>query len=76
MSEAVDRPEHYIKGGLECIDVIKAVTGDKFEGFLEGNAIKYLWRWKDKNGVEDLKKCRRYLDWMIEEEEGGKDENV
>jgi hypothetical protein len=41
-----------------------------FEGFCAGNALKYLWRWKHKNGVEDLKKCQWYLDMLIEEQEG------
>lgn len=35
-------------------------------GFLEGNVIKYVARWKDKNGIEDLKKARHYLDKLIE----------
>lgn len=35
-------------------------------GFLEGNAIKYIARWRDKNGIEDLKKARHYLDKLIE----------
>jgi hypothetical protein len=34
-------------------------------GFLEGNVIKYLWRWREKNGLEDLKKARWYLDRLI-----------
>jgi hypothetical protein len=37
--------------------------------FLEGNIIKYLWRYKEKNGVEDLKKARVYLDKLISEVE-------
>ncbi len=37
-------------------------------GFLDGNAIKYLTRWKDKNGIEDLKKARHYIDKLIEVE--------
>jgi hypothetical protein len=38
-------------------------------GFLEGNVIKYVSRHKQKNGVEDLKKARHYIDKLIEEEE-------
>ena len=34
--------------------------------FIEGNVIKYVWRWKDKGGVEDLKKARHYIDMLIE----------
>lgn len=39
-------------------------------GFLDGNAVKYLARWRKKGGVEDLKKARHYLDKLIEVEEG------
>lgn len=39
-------------------------------GFFEGNSIKYLTRWKDKGGVEDLKKAKHYIDYLIELEEG------
>ena len=69
---AIDHPSHYNQGGIECIDAIKAATVglNGFEGFCAGNAIKYLFRWKHKNGVEDLKKCQWYLDRLIEEQEG------
>jgi hypothetical protein len=61
--DMVNHPPHYTQGGIECIDAIKAATEglDGFEGYCTGNAIKYLWRWKHKNGVEDLKKA----DWYI-----------
>lgn len=60
-------PSHYTSGKVECIDAEEAATEGLtgFEGFLTGNCIKYLWRWKKKNGVEDLKKCRWYLDKLI-----------
>lgn len=38
-------------------------------GYLDGNAVKYISRWRNKNGIEDLKKARHYLDKLIEEEE-------
>ena len=60
-------PNNYHKGGLECFDVIKAITGDKYEGFLVGNIIKYIFRYHDKNGVEDCKKAAVYLDKLIKE---------
>lgn len=67
---AIDHPSHYNKGNVECIDAIKAATVglNGFEGFCAGNAIKYLFRWKHKNGVEDLKKSQVYIDWLIEEQ--------
>lgn len=38
-------------------------------GFLDGNAVKYLARWRNKGGIEDLKKARHYIDKLIEVEE-------
>ena len=61
-------PAHYNQGKVECIDAIEAATKglDGVEAFCTGNTIKYLWRWKNKGGVEDLKKARWYLDRMID----------
>ena len=64
----VNHPKHYCKGGLECIQVIKAqLTPEQNKGYLYGNVLKYMWRWPDKNGLEDLKKAKHYLEWLIEE---------
>lgn len=64
----VNHPKHYCKGGLECIQVIKAqLTPQQYEGYLYGNVLKYMWRWPDKNGLEDLRKAAHYLMWLIEE---------
>jgi hypothetical protein len=67
-SDAVN-PSHYKQGPIECIEAIKAALGRGFISYLWGNIIKYLWRWPNKNGVEDLKKARWYLDRLIREEE-------
>lgn len=64
--DAVNHPNHYCKGGVECLDAIKAALGDKYEGFIAGNVLKYVYRYPDKNGVEDCKKARFYLDKLIE----------
>lgn len=71
MGDNVNHPAHYTQGGVECIDAIEAaVIGlSGIEAVCTGNAIKYLWRWKQKNGVEDLKKARWYIDRLIEREE-------
>lgn len=71
---AVDHPAHYTGGDIECIDAIKsAVQGlTGYEGFLAGNAIKYLWRWKVKGGKTDLKKAAWYID-RLSACAGGKD---
>jgi hypothetical protein len=66
----IDHPKHYNMGKFETIEIIQDMTGDSFEGFLLGNIIKYLARYKYKNGVEDLKKARWYLDRLIQEQEG------
>jgi len=62
-------PSHYKQGGIECIEAIKAALGVGFIAYLWGNILKYLWRWENKNGIEDLKKARWYLDRLIKEEE-------
>lgn len=67
VSEEIKKPARYNKHGkLECWDVIL----DQEMDFLEGNILKYLWRYKEKNGVEDLKKARVYLDKLISQLEG------
>ena len=68
--DMVNHPEHYNQYGIECIDAIQACTGEGFETYLQGNILKYLWRYKYKNGVEDLKKAQWYLNKMIEVKNG------
>jgi len=63
----VNNPSHYNKAGIECIEAIAAATGDGFQYYLQGNIIKYLWRYRYKNGNEDLKKAQWYLNKLIEE---------
>ncbi len=63
----VTKPEHYNKGGVEAIDYIKQQLGDGFGDYCAGNVHKYLHRFRYKNGVEDLRKARVYLDWLIED---------
>lgn len=63
----VNSPDHYTAGGIETIDYIKAKLG--IEGTINycmGNVIKYTSRWQDKNGLEDLKKARWYLNYAID----------
>jgi len=69
-TDMVNSPPHYNKAGIECIDAIAAATGDGYEHYLQGNIIKYLWRYRYKNGTEDLKKAQWYLAKLIEEVEG------
>lgn len=68
MKESVNHPDHYIQNGMEVIDVINAFTKECVgaEAFYIGNVIKYVCRYKNKNGLEDLKKARWYLDKLID----------
>lgn len=68
-NDPVNHPNHYIsKSGLESIDVIKSFTDNLqgFEAVATANALKYLMRWKNKNGIEDLKKAKWYIESLIE----------
>lgn len=63
--DIVNNPPHYNQAGIECIEAIKAATDDGYEYYLQGNIIKYLWRYRYKNGIEDLKKAQWYLTKLI-----------
>lgn len=67
--DMVNHPAHYTQGGIECIDALKAATVSKtgIEAVCTANAIKYLWRYEEKNGIEDVKKARWYIDRLIKE---------
>ena len=64
--DMVNSPPHYNQYGIECIDAIRACTGDGFDTYLQGNILKYIWRYNYKNGIEDLKKAQWYLNKLIE----------
>ena len=69
-NDVISNPNHYKLDGLdiEVRDVIKSALGTVgFLGFYEGNIIKYILRANKKNGLEDYKKARQYLDWLIDE---------
>lgn len=69
MNDMVNNPQHYQQGDIECIDCIKAATADKIgiEAFCVGNAIKYLYRYNQKNGLEDARKSAWYINRLIQE---------
>lgn len=77
--DMVNHPPHYqSKTGLEVIDVIKAFTDglNGIEATDTGNVIKYICRWKGKNGLQDLNKAKWYLEHLIKHiEESTKKEN-
>lgn len=74
MKEMVNHPDHYNHGNIECIDALVAcIEGlDGVEGFCTANAVKYLWRWKFKNGVQDLDKAIWYINYLKEYVDGKK----
>ena len=77
--DMVSHPSHYqSENGLEVIDVIEAFTSDLkgIEATDTGNIIKYICRWKNKNGLQDLKKAMWYLDHLIEHVEKMNKENT
>ena len=67
--KTVNKPDHYNTGAIEAIEAIKAsMHPQEFKGYLKGNCMKYLWRYEYKGKpVEDLRKCRWYLERLIEE---------
>ncbi len=69
--DAVNHPAHYTQGGIECIEALKAATAglEGIEAVCTANAIKYLWRWKHKGGVQDLDKAMWYIKRLKEEAE-------
>lgn len=70
MNDNVNHPSHYTQGGVECIEALKAATENLkgIDAVCTANAIKYLWRWKEKNGVEDLEKAKWYINRLIIEQ--------
>ena len=63
----VNHPSHYNKGNIECIDAMVSAYGkDTVSDFCICNAFKYIWRYKYKNGIEDLKKAQWYLNKIVE----------
>jgi hypothetical protein len=73
-NDNVNHPPHYNQAGIECLDAIAAATGDGYEYYLQGNILKYLWRYRYKNGTEDLKKAQFYLNKLVKEKEGTNNE--
>lgn len=63
----VNHPSHYTQGSIECIEALEAATVDKqgIEAVCVANVIKYLWRYEEKNGLEDVKKAKWYLEKLL-----------
>lgn len=67
MTDMVNHPAHYT-GSIECIDAIEAATSELsgIEAVCVANVLKYVWRFKRKNGLQDLEKARWYLNRLIQ----------
>jgi hypothetical protein len=65
-------PDHYKQGKIECIDAIESATAELSgaDAYLVGNIIKYIWRYENKNGIEDLRKAKWYLERLIKSKAG------
>jgi len=65
----VNKPAHYNQGEVECIEAIKSATVNKkgIEAVCVANVIKYLWRYEDKGGVQDIEKAKWYLNKLLSE---------
>lgn len=63
----VNHPSHYTQGKVECLDALESATIGKsgIEAVCVANIIKYLWRYEEKNGLEDIKKAQFYLNRLI-----------
>ena len=65
-------------GQIECMDAMRSMmSGDQYalpaqSAYWWGCAFKYLWRWRRKNGIQDLQKCKQCIDYLISETEGKK----
>ena len=65
MTDPVNHPEHYTSGNIECLDAIKSALGENYKYYVQGNLIKYIWRFNHKNGLQDLQKAQFYLNDLI-----------
>jgi hypothetical protein len=65
--DKINHPQHYTAGKVECIEAIESATAglSGIEAVCVANVIKYVWRFKLKNGTEDLMKAKWYLERLI-----------
>lgn len=73
LDDKVNHPSHYTAGKFEVIEIIESIANSMnltpFEGYMLGNTLKYLARFKHKNGLEDLNKAKWYLERLIKDQE-------
>lgn len=68
MNDPVRKPNHYNKGNVEALEAIEAATTDLqgIEAVITGNVIKHMWRWKSKDGVQELEKAKYYIERLLD----------
>jgi len=65
--DLVNHPSHYTDGNIECIEAIEAqLTPEEYRGYLKGNVAKYIWREKNKGGIQSLQKAQWYLTRLVD----------
>ena len=68
ISDAINSPNHYAQGERETIENIRdTMSSEGFQGYCVGNVVKYLARYKFKNGLEDVRKAKKYIEFLEEE---------
>ena len=64
--DIINNPDHYTGWWLEVIDILKAkLSKEEYSWYLQWNILKYIFRYKHKNWIEDLKKAQVYLNWLV-----------
>lgn len=67
-NDVVNSPNHYTQNGRETIENIRdTMSSEGYQGYCVGNVVKYLARYKFKNGLEDVKKAKKYIEFLEEE---------
>lgn len=67
--DSVNHPSHYTAGKKEVIELIyESMTHEQFVGYIQGNVLKYMMRYRLKNGIEDLRKAIWYLEYLVKKE--------
>lgn len=71
--DSVIKPSHYAgHTGIDCKAAIESMLGtEAYVSHMQACVLNYIWQWRDKNGIEDLKNARECIDNMIETLEGG-----
>lgn len=67
-NDVVNSPNHYTQGERETIENIRdTMSSEGYQGYCVGNVVKYLARYKFKNGLEDVRKAKKYIEFLEEE---------